>query len=138
MVYMAVQEIPYGKVTTYGHIARLIGERKLILLVIRHGHVRFRSTLNDTTLDATDTRGSECFHSSATKVCRSEGHVIDKMGTQALSSSKWLTSVCHRQVGQALKYLPPPLDADGNSNTFHNNNVPWQRVISSAGIISQR
>ena len=30
MVYMAVQEIPYGKVTTYGHIARLIGERKLV------------------------------------------------------------------------------------------------------------
>ncbi|OLN92094.1 Alkyltransferase-like protein 1 [Colletotrichum chlorophyti] len=24
-VYMAVQEIPYGKVTTYGHIAKLIG-----------------------------------------------------------------------------------------------------------------
>ncbi|RPB23474.1 MGMT family protein [Terfezia boudieri ATCC MYA-4762] len=27
-VYMAVQEIPRGKVTTYGHIARLICERK--------------------------------------------------------------------------------------------------------------
>jgi methylated-DNA-protein-cysteine methyltransferase-like protein len=26
-VYSAVQEIPYGKVTTYGHIARLIGTR---------------------------------------------------------------------------------------------------------------
>ena len=43
MVYMAVQEIPYGKVTTYGHIARLIGERKPILLVIRHGHVHFQA-----------------------------------------------------------------------------------------------
>ena len=27
-VYSAVQEIPYGKVTTYGHIAALIGTRK--------------------------------------------------------------------------------------------------------------
>ena len=35
MVYMAVQEVPYGKVTTYGHIARLIGERKLAT-PIRH------------------------------------------------------------------------------------------------------
>lgn len=26
-VYRAVQEIPYGKVTSYGHIARLIGTR---------------------------------------------------------------------------------------------------------------
>ena len=24
-VYEAVQEVPYGKVTTYGHIARLVG-----------------------------------------------------------------------------------------------------------------
>jgi methylated-DNA-protein-cysteine methyltransferase related protein len=27
-VYSAVQEIPHGKVTSYGHIARLIGTRK--------------------------------------------------------------------------------------------------------------
>jgi O6-methylguanine-DNA--protein-cysteine methyltransferase len=27
-VYRAVQEIPHGKVTTYGHIAMLVGERK--------------------------------------------------------------------------------------------------------------
>ncbi|KAM0239026.1 hypothetical protein ACHAP5_008398 [Fusarium lateritium] len=28
-VYSAVQEIPYGKVTTYGHIAMLVGTRTL-------------------------------------------------------------------------------------------------------------
>ncbi|KAF8473161.1 6-O-methylguanine DNA methyltransferase, partial [Kalaharituber pfeilii] len=67
-VYMAVQEIPYGKVTTYGHIARLICERK-----------------------------------------QSE------------------------QVGQALKYLPVPGIAE-----FHHDNVPWQRVISSTGVIPRR
>lgn len=26
--YSAIQEIPFGKVTSYGHIARLIGTRK--------------------------------------------------------------------------------------------------------------
>ena len=34
-VYEAVQEIPYGKVTSYGHIARLLGRRmsKITLLL---------------------------------------------------------------------------------------------------------
>jgi methylated-DNA-protein-cysteine methyltransferase-like protein len=27
-VYRAIQEIPHGKVTSYGHIARLIGTRR--------------------------------------------------------------------------------------------------------------
>jgi methylated-DNA-protein-cysteine methyltransferase-like protein len=27
-VYRAIQEIPYGKVTSYGHIARLVGYRE--------------------------------------------------------------------------------------------------------------
>ena len=27
-VYSAIQEIPHGKVTSYGHIARLIGTRE--------------------------------------------------------------------------------------------------------------
>lgn len=27
-VYCAVQEIPHGKVTSYGHIAKLVGTRK--------------------------------------------------------------------------------------------------------------
>ena len=30
-VYSAVQEIPPGKVTSYGHIANLIGTRKYLL-----------------------------------------------------------------------------------------------------------
>ena len=33
-VYSAVQEIPYGKVTTYGHIAYLVGTRTYILLTV--------------------------------------------------------------------------------------------------------
>ena len=31
-VYAAVQEVPVGKVTTYGHIALLLGQRKQIFL----------------------------------------------------------------------------------------------------------
>jgi alkylated DNA nucleotide flippase Atl1 len=29
-VYSAIQEIPYGKVTSYGHIAKLIGTREFV------------------------------------------------------------------------------------------------------------
>lgn len=32
-VYEAVQEIPHGHVTSYGHIARLLGKRKLCLYI---------------------------------------------------------------------------------------------------------
>ncbi|KAN0112814.1 DNA binding methylated-DNA--cysteine S-methyltransferase [Hyaloscypha variabilis] len=67
-VYSAIQEIPYGKVTSYGHIARLIG-----------------------------------------------------------------TPQRPRQVGVCLKHL-----SSDTSQTFHNGNVPWQRVINSKGIISPR
>lgn len=41
-VYQAVQEIPHGKVTSYGHIARLIGTRKTPSLC-RLDHQLFRS-----------------------------------------------------------------------------------------------
>ncbi|KAH0614952.1 uncharacterized protein H6S33_000588 [Morchella sextelata] len=46
----------------------------------------------------------------------------------------------HRQVGQALKHLPSSNnnDAQGNTVVFHNGNVPWQRVISSNGVIPIR
>ncbi|KAI8957924.1 DNA binding methylated-DNA--cysteine S-methyltransferase [Daldinia sp. FL1419] len=68
VVYTAVQRIPYGKVTTYGHIAKLIG-----------------------------------------------------------------TPERPRQVGICLKHLPQ----DANSR-FNHDNVPWQRVINSKGMISPR
>lgn len=71
-VYEAVQLIPEGRVTTYGHIAKLI--------------YRPRNS---------------------------------------------------RQVGQALKFLPSE-DNNENDYPFNNENVPWWRVISSAGVISPR
>lgn len=33
-VYEAIQEIPYGKVTSYGHIARLLGQREHYLRLL--------------------------------------------------------------------------------------------------------
>ena len=36
-VYRAVQEIPHGKVTSYGHIAKLVGTRAFV--VWRHGQI---------------------------------------------------------------------------------------------------
>lgn len=38
-----------------------------------------------------------------------------------------------RQVGVCLKHLP-----NDPSMTFHDGNVPWQRVINSKGSISPR
>jgi methylated-DNA-protein-cysteine methyltransferase-like protein len=35
-VYQAVQEIPHGKVTSYGHIATLIGYRKSLCTYAEH------------------------------------------------------------------------------------------------------
>lgn len=37
-VYQAVQEIPHGKVTSYGHIARLLGKREWE--EVRHRRIR--------------------------------------------------------------------------------------------------
>ncbi|KAI4868829.1 DNA binding methylated-DNA--cysteine S-methyltransferase [Hypoxylon rubiginosum] len=64
----AVQQIPYGKVASYGHIAKLVG-----------------------------------------------------------------TPQRPRQVGVCLKHLSQDPDAH-----FNHNNVPWQRVINSKGIVSPR
>ncbi|KAM4060946.1 6-O-methylguanine DNA methyltransferase, DNA binding domain-containing protein [Hirsutella rhossiliensis] len=67
-VYAAVQEIPYGKVSSYGHIAMLVG-----------------------------------------------------------------TPRRPRQVGLCMKHLP-----SDPAVRFNSQNVPWQRVINSKGIISPR
>ncbi|KAF2236125.1 MGMT family protein [Viridothelium virens] len=68
-VYSAVREIPPGRVTSYGHIAYLLGKPQ-----------------------------------------------------------------CPRQVGVCLKHLPSASD----DNPYHDDNVPWQRVINSKGGISPR
>ena len=70
-VYEAVQLIPQGRITTYGHIAKLIYKP----------------------------RNS-------------------------------------RQVGQALKFLPR--EGQEHEYPYSTANVPWWRVVSSAGVISPR
>ncbi|CRG88621.1 methylated-DNA-protein-cysteine methyltransferase related protein [Talaromyces islandicus] len=83
-VYEAVQEVPLGSVTTYGHIATLLGYPKRA-----------------------------------------------------------------RQVGICLKHLPSNRTnaADQNDENdeqgemyhhFHDDNVPWQRIVNSKGTISHR
>ncbi|KAI6892768.1 hypothetical protein KC318_g13025 [Hortaea werneckii] len=70
-VYKAVQEVPYGRVTSYGHIATLIGYPQR-----------------------------------------------------------------PRQVGVCLKHLPS--SSDQPNARYNSNTVPWQRIINSKGMISQR
>lgn len=41
-----------------------------------------------------------------------------------------------RQVGIALKHLPR--NVPGIDHFFHDQNVPWQRVINAKGMISHR
>ncbi|PGH10728.1 hypothetical protein AJ79_05319 [Helicocarpus griseus UAMH5409] len=70
-VYDAVQQIPPGRVCSYGHIAWLLGQPQ-------------RS----------------------------------------------------RQVGMCLKYLPS--NSPGSEHFYHDQNVPWQRVLNAKGMISHR
>ncbi|KIW67010.1 hypothetical protein PV04_06288 [Phialophora macrospora] len=72
-VYSAIQQIPYGKVTSYGHIALLLDFPKRA-----------------------------------------------------------------RQVGVCLKHLPTFDPANPDEYVFHDQNVPWQRVVNSKGGISPR
>lgn len=90
-VYCAVQEIPYGKVTSYGHIAKLVGTRTFL----------------------------------GTKT-----QLYIYLG---IYKTKILTAQRPRQVGICMKHLSHDPDA-----RFNNDNVPWQRVINSKGIISPR
>lgn len=89
-VYSAVQEIPYGKVTSYGHIAKLVG----------------------------------------TRMCYIQSY-------QIIDNLYWIINDViaqrPRQVGVCLKHL-----SSDPASRFNNNNVPWQRVINSKGIISPR
>jgi len=72
-VYSAVQQIPYGHCTSYGHIALLLGYPKRA-----------------------------------------------------------------RQVGVCLKHLPSFDAHDPDAHFFHDENVPWQRVVNAKGGISSR
>jgi methylated-DNA-protein-cysteine methyltransferase-like protein len=72
-VYSAVQQIPHGQCTSYGHIAALLGYPKRA-----------------------------------------------------------------RQVGVCLKHLPGFDPKEPQSHFFHDENVPWQRVVNAKGGISPR
>jgi len=44
-VYSAIQEIPYGKVSTYAHIARLIGTRMSLCTRLSYSYHKYLTTL---------------------------------------------------------------------------------------------
>ena len=50
-VYSAVQEIPPGKVTSYGHIALLLGYRRFTFLYFFYGHIEISLRYKDDTKD---------------------------------------------------------------------------------------
>ncbi|KAJ5600889.1 MGMT family protein [Penicillium hetheringtonii] len=90
-VYAAIQEIPRGKVTSYGHIALLLGERMPLFSASLHTSISTSPILTRPTAQRP------------------------------------------RQVGTCLKALPSDLN-----QPYTSENVPWQRVINSKGMISHR
>lgn len=66
-----------------------------------------------------------------------------KVGERRKGSSHLLTYMHAaqrpRQVGVCLKHLPSGTDTStGEPHHFNNENVPWQRVVNSKGMISHR
>jgi len=121
-VYSAVQEIPYGKVTSYGHIAKLVGTRMFPPLTPlsyspNHSYTTTPLSLHHATLP--------------TYMYSSDTHVSIGTHMEQLSVAQR-----PRQVGVCLKHLPSQTDQP--SARFHNDNVPWQRVINAKGVISPR
>jgi alkylated DNA nucleotide flippase Atl1 len=132
MVYLAVQEIPRGRVTSYGHIAKLIGRRKLTLCFTPS--FAGQQTRNGS--------GDEKYNLTLPLTRRLVCPAECPRSVQSPSYSPtygaysgFRMSVC-RQVGTCLKYLPSATtDPDVE---FHSGSVPWQRVINSKGVISPR
>ena len=116
LVYSAIREIPAGRVTSYGHIARLVGYRESDPTSL---------DLSGQTVPPLDLLMSSC--SSKIEVCiptpRNDWFCVAVLR---------LTVPC-RQVGVCLKHLP-----DEAGLPFNSSNVPWQRVINSKGCISSR
>lgn len=64
-VYSAIQEIPYGKVTSYGHIAKLVGTRTCSSRLFNF-QIRCSNFNNAISSETTPSRGL-----SETTICRS-------------------------------------------------------------------
>jgi alkylated DNA nucleotide flippase Atl1 len=116
-VYAAVQEIPYGRVTTYGHIAALIGTRESSPFLLPSFPPYFP-------------RPNALSMSTPLISMR---HTRWDIANKRRNKKK--TAQRPRQVGICLKHLP---SSPTSSMPYHNENVPWQRVINAKGIISPR
>lgn len=117
-VYETIQQVPRGRVTTYGHIAALVGTRK-------HYSITQGFHLHKTR------RVIDLLRSRATAVRAS----IRRYRTPLVVDFHHVSnSPLRSQVGVALKHLPQA-EADA---PFREDNVPWQRVINSKGTITPR
>ncbi|GKT87490.1 6-O-methylguanine DNA methyltransferase [Colletotrichum tofieldiae] len=116
-VYTAVQEIPFGRVTTYGHIARLIGTRESAPLSLALASFPLAPVYHPLT------------HCPPPPTLRYKTNTSQSVITRVFL----LQSRAARQVGICLKHLP----TDPTSR-FNNETVPWQRVINAKGTISPR
>ncbi|GKT44645.1 alkyltransferase-like protein 1 [Colletotrichum spaethianum] len=125
-VYTAVQEIPFGRVTTYGHIAKLIGTRESAPpFPPPHLHLLPPSRRPSPTLHHTSDPSQAPSRASFSS-CRGEVKADTGLGPNVPAERP-------RQVGICLKHLP----TDPTSR-FNNETVPWQRVINAKGTISPR
>ncbi|KAI0203112.1 DNA binding methylated-DNA--cysteine S-methyltransferase [Astrocystis sublimbata] len=130
-VYNAVQEIPEGRVTSYGHIAKLVGTRTFV-------HVTKIVPSCQIPGPVTHILPFPCTQSIYLAIT---SHISFYVYTTPKTNSECLayckdgdkTAERPRQVGVCLKHLSH--DAGARHN---NGNVPWQRVINAKGIISPR
>lgn len=110
-VYEAVQEIPRGQVTSYGHIARLLGRRK--------------------------SKGNSFDDATNNDFLQLQPNALGQLESAEIRNWWTCSNVSSRsQVGICLKHLPS-YSAE-TDHYFHSDNVPWQRVVNSKGIISPR
>lgn len=154
-MYAAVQEIPRGRVTSYGHIARLLGKR-----TSEHAHhdstiwhiliEMFRSVkmLTFHMSDPQHNAHGKCHSPLYERVRTDSPFTVRFCILRTLFCSSWfsignahrsgsvVSDWIHRQVGVCLKHLPS--HSTEAEHHFHDRNVPWQRVINAKGGISPR
>ncbi|KAF4502673.1 MGMT family [Fusarium agapanthi] len=92
-VYSAVQEIPHGKVTTYGHIAMLVGTRTQLSLI--HSKARVTNILQLKDLVKSQPGGS-----------RSQADALQAEGVQVETNAMGEHSVDFSQYGWFPDLLP--------------------------------
>ncbi|TGO07435.1 hypothetical protein BTUL_0276g00030 [Botrytis tulipae] len=115
--YRAIQEIPHGKVTTYGHIARLIGTHSSTTTPLFHnGNVPWHRVIN--AKGGISPRSHPSGAQNQAAILRSEGVevTIDALNTHHISlpTYGWFP----RQLpSEEAAGLDPPINSDSESES---------------------